>query len=107
MLPLMYWLDLQDIILMIKCLEDPQDTINIHQYIQFVNSNTREGKNQKMCHRFTRLSVTRNFYFVTIVRIWNSIPSGIINGCLYSLDWTTGLLDSPWTLFYMVDEAIV
>ncbi len=62
MLPLMYWLDLQDIILMIKCLKDPQDTINIHQYIQFVNSNTRAGKNKKMCHRFARLQGI--FYFV-------------------------------------------
>ncbi len=79
MLPLMHWLDLQDIILMIKFLKDPQDTINVYQYIRFVNSNTRAGKNQKMCHRFTRLSVTRNFYFVRIVRLWNSIPNGIIN----------------------------
>ncbi len=56
--------------LMIKFLKDPQDTINVYQYIRFVNSNTRAGKNPKMCHRFTRL---RNFYFVRIVRLWNSI----------------------------------
>ena len=79
MLPLMYWLDLQDLVFMVKCLKDPEDTIGIHQYIKFVTSNTRAGTNNKMCHRFVRLSTTRNFYFVRIVRIWNSIPSGTID----------------------------
>ena len=34
-LPLMYWLELQDLIFLIKCLKDPQDTNNIYQFCEF------------------------------------------------------------------------
>ena len=42
-LPVMYWLDLQDLVFLIKCLQDPLDNINIHRYVSYVNSNTRAG----------------------------------------------------------------
>ena len=79
MLPLMYWLDLQDLVFLVKCLKDPNDTFNIHHYITFVTSSTRAGTNNKLCHRFTRLNSTRHFYFVRIVRLWNTIPNGILD----------------------------
>ena len=33
----------------------------------------------KLGHRFTRLNSTRYFYFVRIVRLWNTIPNGILD----------------------------
>ena len=78
-LPLMYWLELQDLIFLIKCLKDPQDTNNIYQFVNFVNSNTRAGTNRKLNHKFTRLTVTRNLYFTRVVRLWNAIPNGTID----------------------------
>ena len=75
----MYWLELQDLIFLIKCLKDPQDTNNIYQFVNFVNSNTRAGTNRKLNHKFTRLTVTRNFYFTRVVRLWNAIPNGTID----------------------------
>ncbi len=60
----MYWLDLQDIILMIKCLKDPQDTINIKEYIQFVNSNyTRAGKKPKNVSQIHKTKCYKKFLF--------------------------------------------
>ena len=82
MLPLMYWLDLQDLVFLVKCLKDPNDTLNIHQYITFVSSSTRAGTNNNLCHKFSRLNSTRHFYFVRIVRLWNAIPNGILDSNL-------------------------
>ena len=80
MLPLMHWLDLQDLVFLVKCLKDPHDTIGIYRYINFVNSDrTRASTVNKLQHRFSRLSSTRHFYFVRIARLWNSIPVGIID----------------------------
>ena len=79
MLPLMYWLDLQDIVFLVKCLKDPNDTFDIYQYITFVSSNTRAGTSNKLSHKFTRQNSTRYFYFTRIVRLWNSIQNGILD----------------------------
>ena len=80
LLPLMYWLDLQDLVFFIKCLKDPNDTIGIYRYVSFVGMNrTRAGTANKLQHKFARLSSTRHFYFIRITRIWNSIPSEIID----------------------------
>ena len=75
----MYWLELQDLIFLIKCLKDPQDTNNIYQFVNFVNRNTRAGTNCKLNHMFTRLMVTRNFCFTRVVCLWNAIPNGTID----------------------------
>ena len=57
LLPLMYWLDLQDLVFFIKCLKDPNDTIGIYCYVNFVEKNrTRAGMANKLQHKFARLS---------------------------------------------------
>ncbi len=80
MLPLMYWLELQDLVFLVKCLKDPHDTIGINRYLNPVNSeSTRANTKNNLQHRFSRLSSTRHFYFFRIVRLWNAIPTGIID----------------------------
>ena len=41
LLPLMLWFDLQDLMFLLKCLKDPEDSINIYRHITFVSSKTR------------------------------------------------------------------
>ena len=41
LLPLMYWFDLQDLMFLLKCLKDPDNSINIHRYITFSSSGTK------------------------------------------------------------------
>ena len=78
MLPLMYWLDLQDLVFLVKCLKDPHNTMNIYRYVNFVSTNkTRASTTNKLQHKLARLSTTRHFYFIRVVWIWNSLPCGI------------------------------
>ncbi len=77
MLPLMYWLDLQDLMFLVKY---AHDTIHIYQYVNFViNNRTRACTANKLQHKFARLSTTRQFYFIRIVRIWNALPKDILD----------------------------
>ncbi len=50
MLPLMYWLDLQDIVFLVKCLKDPNDTLAIHQYILLLSPVILELGPATNCH---------------------------------------------------------
>ncbi len=76
MLPLMYWLELRDIMsLLVKHLKQPQDNFNIRDHVRFVTSATRLGSNLKLSHNFTRLNKTRHYYFNRVVRLWNAMPS--------------------------------
>ncbi len=95
MLPLMYWLDLQDLVFMVKCLKDPRDTINIFRHISYVNSSTRGSSAGKLTHRYTRLSSTRHFYFHRVVKLWNSIPHELLD-----LQLTTSTIKSRLRLYF-------
>ena len=43
LLPLMYWLELQDLYFFIKCIKDPPDNFNILDYVSFSANNTNYG----------------------------------------------------------------
>ena len=73
-LPLMYWLELQDLLFLIKCLKEPSDNFNPLSFISFVNSNTRSATANKLKVNFNRTCHSRHFYFNRIVRLWNSLP---------------------------------
>ena len=75
MLPLMYWLELRDIMFLVKHLKQPQDNFNIRDHVRFVTTSTRLGSNLKLSHNFTRLNKTRHYYFNRVVRLWNAMPS--------------------------------
>ena len=74
LLPLSYWLELQDILFLIKSIQQPSDNLNIFDYITFVTSPTRLGSSLKLKVNFCRSTTTRHFYFNRVVRLWNGLP---------------------------------
>ena len=74
LLPLMYWLELQDLMFLIKCIKDPPDNFNIYDYISFSTSITRSATHHNLTHKYKRTSIGRHFYFNRIVRLWNTLP---------------------------------
>ncbi len=51
----MYWLEIQDIMLLIRNLKDTSDANDLHKYIKFVNNRTR-ANGVKLEHKFVRLN---------------------------------------------------
>ena len=73
-LPLMYFLELNDILFLVKSLKSPTPAFNILNYVTFNTSTTRSGTFNKLIHNFTSTSHAHHFYFNRIVRLWNSLP---------------------------------
>ena len=48
LLPLMYWLELQDMMFLIKLLKEPADNFNILDYISFSTTSTRSDSTRKL-----------------------------------------------------------
>ncbi|XP_064381995.1 uncharacterized protein LOC135330937 isoform X2 [Halichondria panicea] len=75
LLPLMNWLELQDVIFAVRCLQKPVDNFDITEFISFSTSNTRLSSNHKLVHKgHHRSNTTRHFYFKRLVRLWNALP---------------------------------
>ena len=81
-LPLMYTLDLYDIMIFIKALQQPSPHFNIYQYISFISSNNRSSSANKLNHVYTTRNYARNFYFNRLLRIWNQLPFIDVNQSL-------------------------
>ena len=73
LLPLMYWLELQDLIFCVKSLQSPSDNFNIRNYVQFSTSSTRSS-GCKLLYKTSCSSTTRHFYLNRIVLLWNASP---------------------------------
>ena len=78
-IPLMYWFELQDITFLLKCLQDPNDHMNIFQYVTFASSITRAGNAGKLKSNHCKTSTVRHFFFNRVVRLWNSLPNNLID----------------------------
>ena len=76
LLPLMHWFELQDLLFLIKNLQNPSDNFQMLNFISFVSSSTRAASANKLRYNYSawRLSTTRHFYFNRIVRLWNALP---------------------------------
>ena len=76
-LPISLYLEVQDILFFIKLLKFPPDNFSIADYVSFLNTTTRSSTSLhkiKSNLPMSRLSSTNHFYFIRIVRIWNSLP---------------------------------
>ena len=73
----MYWFELQDITFLLKCLQDPNDHMNIH--VTFASSITRAGNAGKLKSNHCKTSTIRHFFFNRVVRLWNSLPNNLID----------------------------
>ena len=70
----MYFLELSDILFLVKSLKFPTPAFNIYNYVTFNTSTTRCRTFNKLIHNFTPTSHAHHFYFNRIVRLWNSLP---------------------------------
>ena len=73
-LPLMYTLDLNDIMFFIKSLKTNHNGFDIKNFISFVTGNTRLAVSHKLQHNRSSDSLTNNFYFNRLPRLWNALP---------------------------------
>ena len=94
----MFWFDLQDFMFLLKCLKDPEDNINIYRHITSVTSGTRATAHNQLRSNYNRTSTTRHFYFNRVVKLWNKVPSNILNLSL-SLGTLKAHLQHPWSIF--------
>ena len=72
-LPLTFWIDLLDILFLVKCLKDEKDSIGILKFISFVDSITRSSTSKRLKYNLCRTPTARNFYFSHVVHLWKSI----------------------------------
>ena len=73
LLPISYWLELLDLLFILKCLQSPSDNFDITNHISFISSQTRAGSHKRLVVRFARTSTCRHFYFYRIARLWNRV----------------------------------
>ena len=75
LLPLMYFFELNNIILFIKILHHPTEHFNIKNYFTFSDLNTRSSTTLKLKHAFAKSlsNSSRQFYFFQLPRLWNSL----------------------------------
>ena len=70
----MYSLDLSDILFLMKCLKDNNDTINIVNFIPFIKCCIRTGSAKRLQHSYCHTSTSHNFYFNHVILLWNLLP---------------------------------
>ena len=75
MLPLMHWLELRDVMFLVKCFKDPPENFNPLTFVSFITHSTRSATNHKLTVNFKRTSTTRHFYFNRVVRLWKYLPT--------------------------------
>ena len=72
--PLMYYLEMNDMLFFLKCLKDPPDNFNILDFVSFSTNATRSGSTHKLNHTCSSSNTTRFFYFNRLPLLWNSLP---------------------------------
>ena len=72
-LPLMYILEIADIVFFIKSINNPSEKFNILDFVDFSAGSTRSA-NTKLYHKTTRTNNTMNSYFYRLPRLWNHLP---------------------------------
>ena len=85
LLPLMYLLDLSDVLFFIKSIKLPSDNFNILHFVSFSSSNTRSSSHNKLNHKYSRSNKIRYSYFVRLPRLWNSLPPIDLNQSFSSI----------------------
>ena len=76
LLPLMYILEISDIMFFINSIKSPTSSFNINSYVSFSKCGTRSSA-LKLRHNTSFTNRQCHFYFNRICRLWNSLP--IIN----------------------------
>ena len=75
LLPLMYRLELNDLMFFVSSYKNPCNHFHILNFISFNSHNTRSSSTFKLNHHSARINVQSNSYFHRLPRLWNSFPS--------------------------------
>ena len=73
-LPLMYYLEVNDITFFINNLKHPDTHFNIKDFVTFSDSSTRSSSSNKLNHTLSSSTSTSHYYFNRLPRLWNSLP---------------------------------
>ena len=74
LLPLSRWLELRDILFLVRNLKNPSGNFTILDYVNIQKSNTRlSTKKKHLVHNYTRTTMARHFYYKRIVWLWYSL----------------------------------
>ena len=73
-LPLMYFLELSDIMFFVNSVKYPSSNFNILDFVSFSSAPTRSSTFNKLCHTKSSTNMSSNFYFNRLPRLWNSLP---------------------------------
>ena len=73
-LPLTYYLELMDILFLVKCLQFPDPSLDVRAFVSFSNLSTCSGSACKLVYRCYSTNKFCHFYFNRVVRLWNSLP---------------------------------
>ena len=74
LLPLMYHLELNDIMLAVRCFKSPEEHFNLNKYVAFCHSGTRSGSHSKLRHTRSPLNIVKHSFFHRLPRLWNALP---------------------------------
>ena len=74
LLLLIMWLELQDVLFLIKHMKSPSDNFNIIEYVRFNESSSRALTKKHLVHNYTRTNKARHFYYNRVVRLWSKLP---------------------------------
>ena len=77
LMPLMYFLELNDIMFCVKSLKSPSRDFNIYDHVHFSKCGTRSSAAMKMSHNHSMKNSSRHSYFNRLLRLWNSLPPPI------------------------------
>ena len=70
LLPLMYFYELLDLLLLIQSLKSPDSSFDIKNYITFSSHGTRSGSCSKILLSHNSTNRSRHFYFYGVARLW-------------------------------------
>ena len=74
LLPLMFWYELADIMFLVNCFKNPDNRLNIFEYMAFSSTKTRSSSHLKLTRHQSRTNLSRHFYLNRVCRLWNALP---------------------------------
>ncbi len=74
-LPLMYHLELADVMLFVNSYKNPSSRFNIFKNATVVTGTTWSSDSLSLKHNFCRTNLLRHFYYNRLPRLWNGLPS--------------------------------
>ena len=75
LLPLMYRLEMSDIMFFLSSLRHPTPQFNIMDHFSFCSSKTRSSSHSKLRHKFSSSSSSHHSFFTRFPRLWNYLPT--------------------------------